>query len=268
MSRLLLVALAIGSLLFLAACGGGTGTVAAPTAPATAAVSQTAEDTAAPAATATPAPIMANDSTGQAATATTVPATAAPAASTGASSASTGSLRLQIVPAGTEARYRVREQLVGRDLPSDAIGKTGEVTGTLTIGQDGTIAQGDSKFEIDLRTLKSDEGRRDRFIQGNTLQTGQFPLAIFVPGSATGLPSPLPSSGDVTFQLTGELTVHGVAHTVTWDVKGHIQGQDLTGTATTQVKFGDFGMNPPRVGPVLSVEDKIILELDFHLAAS
>jgi hypothetical protein len=35
----------------------------------------------------------------------------------------------------------------------------------------------------------------------------------------------------------------------------------LTGTATTSFKFGDYGMEPPRVPMVLSVVDEIRLEL-------
>jgi len=56
---------------------------------------------------------------------------------------------------------------------------------------------------------------------------------------------------------------------------GHIQiGTSLssddsrTGTATTSITFTDFGMTLPRVGPVLSTEDKVTLELDFLLRPS
>src|SRR5574337_973948 len=41
------------------------------------------------------------------------------------------SVRLVVVPGKSEARYRVREQLVSLDLPSDAIGRTQAITGTI-----------------------------------------------------------------------------------------------------------------------------------------
>src|SRR5690606_5186683 len=51
-----------------------------------------------------------------------------PAASTTPSTADSpaerGILSLTVGPQGNEARYRVREQLVGFDLPNDAIGRT------------------------------------------------------------------------------------------------------------------------------------------------
>src|SRR5437867_3969044 len=76
---------------------------------------------------------------------------------------------------GNSARYRVREQLVGHDLPSDAVGTTGAVTGTIVIGTDGKLIPAESKFVVDLKPLKSDENRRDRYVQGRILETEKFP---------------------------------------------------------------------------------------------
>jgi hypothetical protein len=44
-----------------------------------------------------------------------------------------------------------------------------------------------------------------------------------------------------------------------------VKGQELVGAATTSFTFADFGMTVPHVFTVLSVEDHIQLELDFHL---
>jgi hypothetical protein len=40
-------------------------------------------------------------------------------------------IRLVVLPEKSEARYRVREQLVGVSLPSDAVGVTKAITGTI-----------------------------------------------------------------------------------------------------------------------------------------
>ncbi|MCI0356842.1 MAG: YceI family protein, partial [Acidobacteria bacterium] len=81
-----------------------------------------------------------------------------------------------------------------------------------------------------------------------------------------GLPSPLPTTGEVKFQLVGELTVHGVTRTVTWEVTAQaVDGRELVGSAATSVTFADFGMTAPQVPVVLSVQENIGLELDFHL---
>lgn len=180
-------------------------------------------------------------------------------------SAAEAPIRLTLAPEGNEARYRVREQLVELSFPSDAVGATKDVSGGLVIQSDGTLVRDGSGFEVDLSTFKSDNSRRDRYIQNNTLQTSTYPTATFAPTEAIGLPSPLPSSGEVTFQLAGEMTAHGVTHPVTWEVGAQVvDGKELVGSATTSVTFEDFGMRAPRVSVVLSVEETIRLELDFH----
>ncbi len=87
------------------------------------------------------------------------------------------------------------EQLASLSLPSDAVGTTAAVSGALVILPDGQLVTGESRFVVDLTTLKTDSSRRDGYIQRNTLETGTYPEAVFVPSAATGLPSPLPSPG-------------------------------------------------------------------------
>jgi len=170
-----------------------------------------------------------------------------------------------LVPEKSEARYRVREQLAQRNLPSDAVGTTKAISGAVVVGPNGAVDRDQSKFTIDLRTLTSDESRRDNYIKGNTLETSRFPNAEFVVTGLEGLPSPLPASGEGQFKVVGDLTLHGVTRPTTWDVSARLNGQELTGKATTSITFSDFGMTTPKVLVVLSVEETIRLELDFTM---
>ena len=172
--------------------------------------------------------------------------------------------RYVVTATGNEARYRVREQLARVDFPSDAVGKTNQVTGAIVIGADGRIVRDGSSVTVDLAAIQSDNQRRDGFVRRNTLQTDSFPKAVFVPTSAQGLPATLPATGEITFQLTGDLTIHGVTRPTTWQVKAARSASGaVTGTATTSFRFGDFNMTIPKVGMVLSVDDNIALEYDF-----
>ena len=68
------------------------------------------------------------------------------------------------------------------------------------------------------------------------------------------------TSGTFTFTLTGNMTIKGQTHEVTFDVTAKRDGGDLTATATANPnwKFGDFGMTAPSVPlRVLSVTDEI-----------
>src|SRR3954470_17913645 len=62
-------------------------------------------------------------------------------------------IRFAIGTTGNEARYRVREQLMGKDLPNDAVGTTSAITGTILAYPDGRIMKDSSKIVIDVRSL-------------------------------------------------------------------------------------------------------------------
>ena len=195
--------------------------------------------------------------------AATTPAAAGPVVLPTVAPAPAGALVFAITPEQSKATFRVREQLVGVQVPSDAVGTTGAVSGQIVLRREGGVAAESSRISVDLRELRSDDPRRDSFIKQNTLRTGEFPTAEFIPRTAPGLPSPVPASGEHTFRLSGGMVIRGVQRDVTWDVTARLQGAQLTGRATTTVKFGDFGMTPPRADPVLMVLDEIRLELDL-----
>lgn len=176
-----------------------------------------------------------------------------------------GPVRFSVAASGNEARYVVREQLVGFELPNDAIGATSAITGGIVLSGRGGVDTAASRITIDLSTLKSDKDRRDGFIKRRTLVTDSFPHAVLQVTGITGLPAVLPTSGTVNLTVSGNLTVHGVTKPTTWTVAATVNGTAWTGKAHTNVKFGDFGMTQPRVPVVLSVVDDIRLEWDFTL---
>ena len=194
------------------------------------------------------------------------PTPPAPAPTSAPTAVSDGAVVLALDPSSSKASYHAHEQLVGRNLPSEAVGTTTGVSGSIVLTTDGQIAPDQSKISVDLSKLTSDESRRDNFIKGETLQTSRYPMATFVPRAVEGLPNPLPRSGDASFQLSGDLTVHNVTRPVTWQVTAQFAGSTVTGSATTNVNITDFGMTPPKAGPVLSIDNGLGLELAFSAA--
>ncbi len=184
----------------------------------------------------------------------------------GAPAPAPGTLRLVVAGEGNEARYRVREQLVHVDLPNDAVGVTHGVTGGIVLDSAGRIVPAESRFVVDVTQLASDRDRRDRYVQHRTLETAQYPSVQFVPKELRGLPSPLPTSGNASFDVIGDLTVRGVTRPVTWHVDAKLAQGRITGTGSTAFTFADFDLPRPRVPVVLSVADTIHLEYDFALA--
>src|SRR5207237_4350051 len=66
-------------------------------------------------------------------------------------------LRLVLAPTGNAVRYRVREQLVGHDLPNDAVGETARLTGAISIDSSGNVIGDGSKFTVDAGSFVSDQ---------------------------------------------------------------------------------------------------------------
>lgn len=171
---------------------------------------------------------------------------------------------------GTKARYKVREQLAGISFPSDAVGTTEDVTGTLVVNPDGSIDATRSKLTVDLRTLKSDQQMRDGYIQRNTLESEKFPMIEFVPKRATGLPVPMPAGmgAQAGFQLIGDMTLHGVTKEATWNVVATFGNDQVAGRATTTLQFATFNLTKPSLARLMSVDDKIDLEIEFRAKRS
>ena len=219
------------------------------------------------AAPAAPTPMAPTEAAATVAPPTAMPAaTGAAAPTAGSASGSRGSGTTYVLVVGpSEASYAVREQLASRDLPSDAIGKTNAITGSITVKADGTIDSPASSFTVDVSTLKSDQAMRDGYVSRAILQTNQYPQVVFVPTQVDGLPATLPQSGDVSFKVTGSLTVRNVTKPVTWVVTGTVNGGDATGMATTSFTFEDFNLPQPRVPTVLSLVDKITLNVSIEL---
>ena len=176
-----------------------------------------------------------------------------------------GQVRFELAAAGNEARYRVKEQLAGVNLPGEAVGATSAITGVVVLSGTGAVVPGTSSFSVDITGLKSDSARRDGYIQRSTLQTAQFPKVELAIKELAGTEVSAARVGRAKFELVGDLTVHGVTKPSTWQVTGTPKDGGIAGTATTSFAFADFGLTKPRVASVLSVEDTIALEYTFHL---
>jgi polyisoprenoid-binding protein YceI len=169
-----------------------------------------------------------------------------PATGGGSNAGSSDAVRkFVIVPAESSAKYVVQETL--RGLESTAVGTTSAITGEIYLTPDGLSDDGASKFQVDLSTLKSDEGMRDNFIKQNTLQTNRYQFAEFTIKDVTGFPESYAENTQVELTLSGTMKIHNVEKDVSWKVLARQSGNTLTATADTDITFTDFGMSPPNV---------------------
>ena len=171
------------------------------------------------------------------------------------------------VDPSSKATIKVREQLVRLPSPIDALINITGAQGAFTLNPDGTFAS-NSKISVDMTTVTTDDRQRTDSIRRDPLEVTRFRTSELVPKTAVGLTLPLPSSGEFTFKLIGDLTLHGVTKTVSFDVRATRADGKLTATATANPswKFGEFGMQPPTSFSVLSIVDEIRME--FALVAN
>jgi polyisoprenoid-binding protein YceI len=164
------------------------------------------------------------------------------------------------VAAGEETfvGYRVREEFASIGV-ADAVGRTGEVTGTATLDGDDITA---AELETDMTTLVSDESRRDDALRERGIETDSFPTSRFE------LTEPV----DLTRRnqnVRGELTLHGQTNPIRLRVSAQRLGGDtieLAGSAP--IAFADFDIEPPSVAGVVTVEDNGALEFKLRLQPS
>ena len=254
-----LVALSLSIMLVAAACAPAPSAnpPAAPQPAATEAKPAEAMPTEAPAAaepTAAPA----------AAEPTAAAATEAPAAAAG------GARTFVIVPGESQAGYEVDEEFLAgaasalgvKPGKGKTVGSTDQVSGQLTLDFSGAtpqITSGD--FQVDISTLKSNQSRRDNRIRTNWLESAKFPMATF---KATGIqngPASYTEGEEVSFQLAGDLTIREITQPVVFDVKATLNGDTITGTATTAFLMSQFGVDPPAMGNMFTVGDNTVVTL-------
>src|SRR5690606_3376034 len=108
-----------------------------------------------------------------------------------------------------------------------------------------------SEVRVDLRTLQSDQRRRDNAVQ-RALGTSQYPYAVFQTEPVTGLA--LEDGVEETFELPGTMEIHGQKRPVTFQVRSVREGDTLRWVAEAQILMTDFGVEPPSIVGLISVE--------------
>ncbi len=255
--------------LLLVACGGGatTGaaTVAPSAAPTAAAVSASAAVSTAVAATSTVSTTTAPVSSAAPATGGATLSSAVATASR-ASATATSATRYAIVPTNSKATYKVNETFFNQgNRLNVAEGTTGEITGEIAIDKTKPSASRVGTIKVDISKLESDSEQRDDQIRNRWLESTKFPTATFVPKRLEGLTdTPYTEGAELTFRIVGDLTVRNVTKEVTFDAKGKIVGDLLTGTATTTFNMTDFGFDPPSILGILKAENGVELTLTIE----
>lgn len=154
----------------------------------------------------------------------------------------------------SELGYRVTEVLFGVD--TEAVGRTNEITGGLTIDGNTLTA---AEFVVDVASISSDESRRDGQFRGRIMSADKFPTASFTLTEPVELGTDVVEGATAVVTATGELTLRGVTNPVSFELDARLENGKIGVLGAIPVVFADYGIANPSVAGI-TTEDNGLLE--------
>lgn len=238
---------------------------ATPTAAAAAVEPTQAPTEAAPTATAEPTEVPPTVEPAVEPTQTNTPPPAEPSPTATAAASEAAVRTFSLVPESSQASYAVEEEFFNQAVNFfTAVGTTQTIEGAFAVNvQDNQVTLGENRFVVDLRTLTSDSSRRDNRIREEWLESNTYPMAEFVATGLEGFPETVAEGQDLSFQVVGDMTIREVTRPLTFDTTARLDGNTITGSATTQLLMRDFGFEPPSILGMLEVTDGVTVTVEF-----
>lgn len=192
-------------------------------------------------------------------------------ASPSAAATGTGGGGTWQITTGSLVGYRVREQFVGQSSTHDAVARTSDVSGQVTISQTGTTyVMASARVTAQLGSLASVDQvagynvtNRDRIVS-QSLNVSTYPTAVFQAQSVT-LPAGAETGQAVTVSVPGQLTIRGVTKDVTATVQLRVSGSTAQIAGSISTNMSDFGISPPSIG-FTTVQPAVTIEFSLNLA--
>ena len=143
------------------------------------------------------------------------------------------------IAAGSVAGFRVQQSAVG--VSNDSVGRTNAITGTI-VATDREVTS--ATFRIDLTTIKVGGKTAPQFEA--SLDTQGNPSATFALTQPMTLSSAFTSGVTLKGRATGQLSMHGTSHLVTFAISGNRNGAALQFAGSTPIAFSDWGIKQPQ----------------------
>ncbi|MFN8374950.1 MAG: YceI family protein [Anaerolineae bacterium] len=175
----------------------------------------------------------------------------------------------RIVPDESNVRFIINEELFGT--PTEVVGETNQVAGDLLVDFQTPANTELGAIRIDLARMATPNEMRNRALRRFILEatSAEFQYAEFVTTALSGLPDTVTVGETFSFQITGNLSVHGATNEVTFEATvTPVSETRLEGSATTQVLYPDYNMTIPNAPGVANVTEEVGLEINFVAIAS
>jgi polyisoprenoid-binding protein YceI len=144
-----------------------------------------------------------------------------------------------------------------------AIGVTSQIAGEITIDLNNPQNSHLGTITADISQFKSDSSRRDNAIRTRFLESARYPTVTFVPAQIEGLPASYQEGQEIALKISGDLTIRQTTRPVAFTVTVKLEGNTLSGQATTTILMSDFGFGPISIAGILKTEDQVKVTLRF-----
>lgn len=155
------------------------------------------------------------------------------------------------------------------DLRGDRItvvGSTNEVAGDIVLDFDNPAVSQLGIVRINARTIETDNPNRNRALRSRILMSAEdeFEFIDFSPTELNNLPEAIVVGETYTFEVVGDLPLIGNTLPATFSVEATLESDTrLVGTATTTIKWADWGINIPQAPGVANIEEEATLKIQF-----
>ena len=173
----------------------------------------------------------------------------------------------EIDPARSEARFTINEVL--RGTPTTVVGVSRNLGGQISLDLNNPSAAQLGTILINARDFATDNEFRNNAIANEILLTNEHEFITFEPTSISGLPDTAVIGETYPLQITGDLTLIGQTREVTFNAEvTPLSESELQGSASLDILYADYGITIPFARSVESVEDNVLLEIDFIATAN
>lgn len=173
-----------------------------------------------------------------------------------------GETLYRVHPMRSTVTYEVDETLAGVD--GTASGTTQGIAGDVALNTSNASASRFGEVVVDVAQLTSDEALRDRRLRHDFLESGDYPLARFVPTSVEGLPSGEVVDGEsYAVTIDGEFTVKATTAPVSLQGTAERADGELRLVADTTTAMSTFDIGPIELLGFVRTADEVTLRFDI-----
>jgi polyisoprenoid-binding protein YceI len=170
----------------------------------------------------------------------------------------------------SEASFEIGEVLRGS--PNSVAGTTSELGGQVVVDPADLSTAQISQIIVNARTFATGNGFRDRAIRGPIILNSsddEFEFITFDPTEIAGLSGSAEVGDELSFTVTGDLTVKGTTNEEVFDATvTFVDESTIDGSASTTVLREDYGIGIPNAPGVADVSEEVTISLTFVAVAS